>query len=318
MIDISIIIVSWNASDFLEKCIQSILKESSNIQFEIIVVDNDSTDGSPEMLQNLFPSVNLIRNNENFGFAKANNIGIRKARGNYICLINSDVEVLPECFVRMLEYMKKNPEIGMLGPQILNPDETVQRTCRGWPTLWNLFCRAIALDTLFPKMKMFSCREMTYWAQDSIREIEVLSGCFLMVRRGAMDKVGLLDERFFIYAEDVDWCKRFWMAGWKVVYYPLAQSIHYGGASSENAPVRFYLEMQRANLCYWQKHHGGLAQKGYICIVAFHHVIRLIVAITQYFIRPSKRSQNLYKLKRNIFCIKWILCRNREDVGIHE
>ena len=145
----------------------------------------------------------------------------------------------------MLAYMNEHPEIGMLGPQILDSNGNIQRSCMGFPTLWNTSCRALALDTLFPKSKLFGGYMMTFWPHDSIRDVNVINGCFWMVKREALDEVGLLDERFFIYAEDKDWCKRFWDAGWKVVYFPEAKAIHYGGASSSNAPIKFHIEMQK-------------------------------------------------------------------------
>lgn len=318
MVDISIIIVSWNAKDYLQKCIDSIFKESNKYNLEVIVVDNASSDGSEDMVRTRFPQVKLICNNDNLGFAKANNIGIKQSSGKYLGLINSDVEILSDCFSPLFCYMEEHRNIGMLGPRILNSDKTLQRSCRGFPTLWNLFCRALALDVFFPKVKLFGGKMLTYWPHDSISDVEVLSGCFWFINKKAIDDVGLLDEGFFIYAEDTDWCKRFFAAGWRRIYFPLVQAIHYGGASSENAPIRFYLEMQRANLRYWKKHHSCFEQIVFLFIIFSHHAIRAIGGIVFYVIAPSKREYTYFKIKRNLSCIKWLFSKNRETIAVND
>lgn len=306
MLDLSIIIVSWNAKAYLQKCIESIIRETSNYKKEIIVVDNASTDGSGELIKEKFQQVVLICNDVNLGFAKANNIGIRKSTGKYILLINSDVEVSKGCIDQMVLFMEQHPEIGMLGPQIIDSNGNLQRSCMGFPTLWNTFCRAVALDTIFPKVKIFGKYLMTPWQHNTIRDVDVINGCFWMVRHETLWRVGLLDERFFIYAEDKDWCKRFWAAGWKVVYFPNARAVHYGGASSSQAPIRFYIEMHRANLQYWKKHHARPTQIGFLIIMVLHHIIRLIGELILFIIKPEKRTSTKPKIKRSIACIQWV------------
>ncbi|GAB6194005.1 glycosyltransferase family 2 protein [Desulfocastanea catecholica] len=318
MVDISIVIVSWNAKDYLQKCIDSIYKENKKCDIEVIVVDNASTDGSQDMVRTRFPQVQLICNNDNLGFAKANNIGIKQSSGKYLSLINSDVEILSDCFSQMLCYMEEHQDIGILGPMILNSDKTLQRSCRGFPNLWNLLCRALALDSVFPKVKLFGGDMMGYWPHDSIHDVEVLSGCFWFINRKALDDVGLLDEVFFIYAEDFDWCKRFADAGWRRIYFPLVQAIHYGGASSDNAPVRFYLEMQRSILCYWKKHHSNFEQLVFLLIMCFHHSIRTVGGIFSYLIAPSKRESARLKIKRHLSSVKWLLSWNRDTIAAKE
>ena len=312
MLDLSIIIVSWNAKKYLEKCIASIIGKTVKYQTEIIVVDNASTDGSVELVKGQFPKVKVICNDTNLGFAKANNIGIKQGTGKYICLINSDVEILQGCFDSMVSYMEKNPEIGILGPQILDSNGNIQRSCMGFPTLWNAFCRALFLDKLFPKSELFGSYLMTFQNQNTTQPVDIINGCFWMVKKKVLKQVGLLDERFFIYAEDKDWCKRFWDAGWKVVYFPQAQAIHYGGASSSNAPIRFYIEMYRANYEYWKKYHSRPAQLTFLLITGLHHIIRLIGEMMLLVIRPSKRSYVLNKIKRSIALIQWLLSFNLE------
>ena len=166
MASISIIIVSWNAKKYLEECLNSILSCPLPYDTEIIVVDNASSDGSPDAVRDEFPGVRLIRNDDNYGFAKANNIGIRASTGDYLFFINSDVVVKAGCFEKMIAYMEGYPDIGVLGPKILSPNGAVQRSCMGFPTLWNSFTRALALDSVFPGMKLFGGHLMTFWPHD--------------------------------------------------------------------------------------------------------------------------------------------------------
>ena len=304
MPDVSVIIISWNTKQHLLNCISS-LANQSGIK-EVIVVDNGSTDGSPEAVEKQFPQVKLIRNKENLGFAKANNIGMRASTGRYLCLINSDVIVQDGCIEKLIEFMDKNSSVGLAGPRVLNPDGSLQVSCRHFPSVRNNLCQALGLNYLFPKSAFFSEPLMKYWAHDAIRKVDVLSGCFWIVRRKALDIVGLLDEDFFIYGEDIDWCRRFHNAGWGVVFYPGAEAIHIGRASSSNAPVRFYLELQKADLRYWRKHHGRLGQLAYWMIILLRQSVRLPVYALIYIFRPGARSNAIFKLKRALTCIRWL------------
>jgi GT2 family glycosyltransferase len=303
--NLSIIIVSWNAKNYLKSCLESIEKQISYETTEIIVVDNNSSDGSADLVRKYFRQVIIIENCKNLGFAKANNIGISACNGKYICLINSDVIVLASCFSKMLEFMNNNSGVGVSGPRTFNVDGTLQRSCFSYPSVWNIFCRALALDSLFPKSKLFGKRLMTFWDHDTVKSVEALNGCFLMVRKEAIDKVGLLDEDFFFYGEDLDWCKRFNDAGWEVVFFPEAMAIHYGGASSSNSPIRFYIEMHRADMQYWKKHRGRFGVIVYVVITFIHHVIRIFGMATVYVMRPRKRIEVKGKIKRSSACIKW-------------
>jgi len=274
MCDVSFIIISWNAKKYLHECLISLQEACLHLSHEIIVVDNASTDGSWQMVQNDFPEVLLIRNANNTGFAMANNQGIEVSCGRYLCLVNSDVEVYPESIEFLLEQMGGQPEIGIIGPKVLNSDLSLQRSCRSFPNLKHALFRSLKLDTTFPRSRFFGSYQMTYWSCDDIRNVDVLSGCFLMIRREALRRVGLLDTRFFIYGEDIDLCKRFHDSGWQVVFNPGAQIIHHGGASSASAPTRFWIEMQRARLKYWLKHHGRIDTFVYYNILILHNSLR--------------------------------------------
>ena len=307
MIDISIIIVSWNAKEFLDECLQSIYKKALSCKLQTIVVDNASTDGAPDLVIEKYPQVNLIRNSENLGFAKANNVGIKKSTGRYVCLINSDAIVLEDCLELMCNYMNEKPKIGVLGPKVLNPDGSLQPTCREFPTFWKNICRAVALDKFFPKSKIFGGYYMMNWSHGTVREVDYLSGCFMMVRRSAIDQVGLLDDSFFFYAEDKDWCKRFWRAGWKVVYFPQAKAIHYLYGSSDKNPIKLYIQQTKANLQYYSKHHNRMAKIVFVITVIIHEIIRILGSSALYLIKPSGREVATQKIKRSIACLGWIL-----------
>ena len=304
---VSVVIVSWNARHFLTQCLASLTPEVCRYPMEIIVVDNASTDGSPESVEQSFPHVRLIRNVDNFGFAKANNIGILAGQGRYFCLVNSDVKVLKNCLTVLVNYCEAHAEVGMVGPRVLGGDGKLQRSCRGFPSVWNMFCRALALDSLFPKVKPFSGYALSYWPQDTLRSVDILSGCFWLVRKEALSGVGLLDESFFMYGEDMDWCRRFWAKGWQLVFVPEAQTIHYGGASSANAPVRFYIERQRADLFYWKKHHGRFAVACFFLLCCLHLLLRAVGYGLALGCAAQSRDVYRLKFKRSAACLRWML-----------
>ncbi len=307
-IDVSIIIVSWNTREILCKCLEALCNHARNMSCEIILVDNGSSDGSPEAVEKEFPQVKLIRNKKNLGFAKANNIGIRASVGRYLCLINSDVFVLDNCIDALINFMDENPSVGIAGPRICNPDGSLQTSCRSYPSIWNTFCQAVGLSKLFPKSAFFSEAFMKYWAHDTRRQVDVLSGCFWIVRREAVETVGLLDEKFFIYGEDIDWCRRFREAGWDVVFYPGAEAIHIHRASSSNDPLRFYIEMQKADMHYWRKHHGVLSRFAYICIILLRHVLRILLYAASHIFCPTQRKELTLKMRKSFAYVLWLFC----------
>lgn len=302
---ISVIIVSWNARRHLENCLNSLREHGGPLLREVIVVDNASTDGSAEMVERFFPEVRLIRAGENLGFARANNLGMRQASGSLLALINSDVVVHPHCFERLAQVMETRPEVAMVGPKVLGADGKIQFTCAVVPTYWNLFCRAFALDRLLGRWGAFSGLEMRHWDYERGGEVGVLSGCFWLLRRAAVEQVGGLDERFFFYAEDVDWCKRFRDAGWKVVYCPVASVTHFGGASSANAPLCYSIEMLRANLHYWEKHHGRIGRCGYFLFGLTYHGLRLLTRSLRRVLHRSGGADP--KLREHAACLRWLL-----------
>ncbi len=302
-LDLSFIIVNWNAREYLRKCIHSILESVNHLQFEIIVVDNGSADGSCEAIRAQFPNVKLIENNKNLGFARANNIGIKSSEGEYICFVNSDVIILDDAIKKMYNYLEVNQQIGLIGPKVLNSDHSIQKSIKKSQNIFTAIVRAFAIDKIFPFV--FSYRA------SSIREVDVISGCFWMIKKTAIDIVGLLDERFFIYSEDDDFCKRIKDVGLKVVYYPEAEIIHFGGISSSAMPKLFFLELQKANYQFWLKHHNQISRFIYLCSVFINCVLRITSFYVLMILSPSKNQVYTLKIENYKNVLNWLLFSNK-------
>ncbi|MBI2924456.1 MAG: glycosyltransferase family 2 protein [Verrucomicrobia bacterium] len=298
MVDLSIIIVSWNAREFLVACLKSITETCESLSHEVLVVDNGSTDGSVEAARSLGLGTAIIECGQNLGFAKANNLGIERSRGRYCCLINSDVVVLPRCLQHLLAFMDSQPQVGIAGPLVLNPDGSRQPSCRTVPTFLRLLARALYLR-----------KELTdeAFTRDEISEVEVLSGCFWIVRRAAIEQVGTLDERFFIYAEDVDWCWRFRQAGWRVTFCPEGRAVHFGGQSSAADPLRFQLELRKASVQLWRKHYGFARAQLYILVMLLHDGLRLMGYSLKRLLASGEKEVIRQRVARHYQSIRWLL-----------
>ncbi len=304
--DISVIIVNWNTRDFLEQCLRSLTLAPPSRSIETIVVDNGSSDGSPEMVEDRFPHVKLIRRHENLGFARANNVGIQHSSGRYISLVNSDVKVMPGCLDTLADYLDQNPTVANVGPRVLNPDMTLQSSCRRFPTLWNNFCSATGLAAAFKGSRLFSGEHMSYFLHGRTMAVDVLVGCFWMLRRDAIRDVGLLDEEFFMYGEDVDWCRRCWKAGWRIVFLPAAQAIHYRGGSSKTQPVLLAVAQQSSVFHYWSKHKGALDLLGIKSIFFFRHAVRYLFGQVSHFFL-SERARAEARMRESSACLQALL-----------
>jgi len=256
--DVSIIIVSWNTRDILKDCLESVYKQSENIEFEVIVVDNASADGSAETVKKDFPQVILVKNSENRGFAAANNQGMAIARGRYVLLLNSDTLVLDQAITKIVSFADDNPKVAVIGCRVLNPDKTLQPTCFMFPSILNMFLSSSYLYKLFPRSRFFGRERMTWWNRDDIKEVDVVTGCFMLVRPEAIKQVGMMDEQFFMYGEETDWCYRFKQAGWKVVFAPVGEIIHFGGRSAKLHPGPVLLQLRGSILCFIKKHRSRM------------------------------------------------------------
>ena len=227
MFDLSIIIVNYETRNLLEQCLNSIYSENYHFSYEVSVVDNDSKDSSIEMVNKKFPQVKLIENRNNLGFAAANNQALRRSNARYLLLINPDTVVLPDSLNVMVEFMDEHPEAGIAGCKLLNPDYSLQYSCRKFSNFATFFLRGIHLDSIFPNNTILRKYMMFDWDHNQVREVEWVLGSCMMVKKKAIEQVGMLDENFVLYFEDQDWCYRMWKHGWKVYYVPQAQMIHY-------------------------------------------------------------------------------------------
>ncbi|MCL4354480.1 glycosyltransferase family 2 protein [Patescibacteria group bacterium] len=233
MKDLSIVIISYNTKDLTGECVESIKKNvSAKISYEIIVVDNDSKDGSVDFLKNKFPDVLVIASKENLGFSKANNVGIKKSVGRYVLCLNSDTVVYPGVLEYMINFMDKNKEVGASTCELETPNgEIDDASHRGFPTPWNALTHFSGLSKIFPHSKLFSGYWQGWKDLTKIHEIDVLAGAFMLIRREAGEEAGWWDEDYFFYGEDVDFCYQLKQKGWKIYYVPTVKILHYKGAS---------------------------------------------------------------------------------------
>lgn len=270
-VDISLIIVSYNVSRFLEVMLQSAASASLGLDFEIIVVDNNSTDDSVEMVERSFPHVVLIKNSENVGFAAANNQALSRYRGKYACLVNPDVLLQEDTLRTMMDYMNGHPDIGASGCKILNADGSLQLACRrSIPTPLNAFFKLTGLSRIFPNNRLIGAYNMTHLDPDEAADVEAISGSFMFVRREAIDQAGFLDESFFMYGEDLDWLHRIRQSGWRIRYVPQTRVVHYKGESARKNRPRAFVEFYRAMYTYARKHQST---KGVRILTGLVHVM---------------------------------------------
>ena len=255
MIDLSIIIVNYNVRGFLEALLQSVERTADRLNVEVFVVDNHSTDGSVEMVRQNYPDVHLVQNPDNKGFATANNQALRAYRGRYACLVNPDVLLQEDTLRTMVRFMDDHPDVGAAGCKVLNPDGTLQLACRrSVPTPLSAFFKLTGLSQLFQKNRVIGAYNLTYLDQDAIHDVDAVSGSFMVIRREAIDQIGLLDEAFFMYGEDLDWLYRMRQVGWRVCYVPTTRIVHYKGESTRQSRKWPSFEFYRAMYIFAQKH----------------------------------------------------------------
>ena len=276
MIDLSICIVTYRAKDVLRGCLAS-LYENVQLSFEVIVVDNGSQDGTAEMLQEEFPGVQWIENEGNLGFTKPMNQALRSGSGRYLLQLNPDTLILPHALEYMVEYLDGHPEVGICGPKVLNSDYTLQKPCRrGESTPWAVLTYFTGLANLFPKSKLFGKYLMSYMDEDKAHPVAGVAGSCMLIRRAVVDQIGYLDERYFAYQEDADYCFRARKAGWQVYYLPGAQIIHYGGLGGSHVqPYRSIYEWHRSYFLYYRK---NLA-KGYFFLFNWIYYVAMLLKL---------------------------------------
>lgn len=276
--DVSVVIVSFNVADFLEECLSSIKKETT-CEYEIIIVDNNSNDNSVEIVERYHPEVNLIKQDVNAGFAKANNIGFKEARCRYVFMLNPDTVVLENAIDKLVQFMDGHQEAGACGPKNLNPDLSLQHNCHHFPSLSMRLIHHLQLERFFPKHRFFGREFMTYWDYGEIKEVDWITGCSLMIRKDVLEEAGYLDENYFMYAEECDFCLKIRKQGWRTVFFPKAAIIHYGGQSALgqtdekvfNKSISSHLFTTR--YYFFRKNHGYLSCVAYKCIDFLYYSI---------------------------------------------
>jgi GT2 family glycosyltransferase len=259
--DLSIVILNWNTRDLLRALLSTARNCQPAVSCEWIVVDNASTDGSPAMVAEEFPEIRLIRRETNGGFSVGCNTGLRAASGRYLLLLNSDTEIHPGSLETMVEFLDGHPDVGAVGPKLLNPDGSVQASCRTFPGFHTaLFHRKSLLTRLFPGNRYSRAYLMADLDRTEPSEVDWVIGAAMMVRSEVIEQVGLLDEDFFMYAEDVDWCWRMRQKGWRILYLPSATLLHHYEKSAARIPLRTNLARHRSMWRFYHKHYSrGIA-----------------------------------------------------------
>lgn len=282
---LSIIIVSWNTRELLAQCLDAIAAYPPEGAYETIVVDNGSRDGSPQMIAEKYAQVTLIANDENRGFAQANNQAIRRASGEYILLLNPDTEVHHQALATLIHFLDEHPRAGAAGARLLNPDGSLQHSCSPAPTLFNEWLHLFHLDRR-------RRQGMADWDVNLPRQVDTLLGACLMLRRQAVDAVGLLDEGYFMYSEEVDYCYRLRRAGWRLFWVPQAVVVHYGGQSTRQIATEMFLQLYQNKLRYFRKHYGRSGAWRYKLILLWASLMRLAMSPLTFLEPPGERERH--------------------------
>ncbi len=255
--DLTIVVVSWNVRELLRACLAAIGRGRGELALQVVVVDNASADGSAEMVAADFPWVELVASAQNAGFPAGNNLGLARARGRHVLLLNPDTEVVGDALSTLVAYLDAHPDVGVVGPQLLNADGTVQSSRRRFPTPATAFFTASWLQPFAPRRVLdhYYVRDRP---DDETSDVDWVVGAAMMVRQSVVQQVGPLDAAYFMYSEELDWCRRIRDAGWRVVYLPAARVVHHVGKSSEQAVAARHINFERAKLRYFRKYHGRL------------------------------------------------------------
>jgi GT2 family glycosyltransferase len=277
-IDLSVVIVNWNTAHVVGDCLASVFANLGRLKVEVIVIDNASGDGSAEMIAERFPRARLIANEANGGFAAANNQGMRIARGRYVLLLNPDTIVMGDVLTDALAWAEAHPSVGVMGCQVMESPTQVQRTCFRFPSPLHTLLWVSGLLAWSPRSALAGRAAYGPWRRDSERDVDVVSGMFMLVRRAALEQVGMMDEKFFVFAEEADWCRRFWQRGWRCVFAPVGRILHVDGGSksTEQASVKMYVEIQKSLLLFHRKHLGRFRWGLTKLLLATTMIIRMI------------------------------------------
>jgi len=287
----SIVIVNWNTEALLRQCLASILAHPPEGDYEVVVVDNASTDGSVAMVRDEFPSVTLLANEKNVGFAAGNNLAMEASTADMVLLLNSDTVVRPGALETLRQFMERHPEAGAAGARLLNPDGSLQPSCFPLPTLLSEGMHLFHLDHR-------RRRVMHEWDVSQPRRVDVLLGACMLLRREAVAQVGLLDEGYFMYSEEVDYCRRLQEAGWALYWVPEAEVVHYGGQSTRQVATEMFLRLYAGKLRYFRKHEGARAGRIYKLILFAAALFRLLLVPLALLAPAPKRQEQLSLAQR--------------------
>jgi GT2 family glycosyltransferase len=298
---LSIVILCWNDRNVIDGCLTSIYRETTNIEFEIIISDNGSSDGSPQFVREKYPDVRVIENETNLGFAKGNNVGISQSSGEYVLILNPDTIIHEHALEKWISYADRHPEAGGFGCKVLNPDGSYQGPARPFPTIRRDWIAALYLRPLAYISDSFISDTYTGWDGNSERPIDWQSGCCVMFRSSCLRALGGFDGQFFYHFEEVDLCRRLWNAGYSILYTPEAVITHLGGQSVNRFPIRFELEKYRSRYRYFYKHFGpDVARRSRRTVLAWIELRQLGWGLLNIF-SPSellKSRLNMYRVSK--------------------
>jgi len=283
VIDLSVVIVSWNTRALTEACLAAVCAAADGLRTETIIVDNASTDGTAEAIVAGGAAIRLIANSDNAGFARANNQAIAQCTGRYVLLLNSDTVACSGALSALVRFMDAHPEAGAAGPYLENTDGSLQPSCHPVLTPWREFWRLLFLERFVP----LATYPMHRWGTSEPREVEVIKGACLLLRRSALDQVGLLDERYFMYSEEMDLCYRLARAGWKLFWVPEAHVVHHGGASSRQVAVPMLLALYRSKVQFQRKFGGKHRARLFKVLLGVTYLPRWLFAEMWRVVRPS-------------------------------
>lgn len=302
-VKLSIVIICWNDWKVIENCLASIFKGTKETEFEVIVSDNGSTDGSVEKIRAQFPRVRIVENRANLGFSKGNNTGIREATGDYILILNPDTIVHDGSLDRWIKFADRHPEAGAFGCKVLNPDGSFQGTARPFPTVRRALISAFNLRFLGYLGRYFLSDKYVGWTGDVEREIDWQSGCCVLLRGDLLKQLGGFDEQFFYHYEEVDLCHRVWGSGKRIRYTPEATITHLGGQSVGRFPIRFALETNRNCYRYFYKHFGEEGARSCRRVMVMHYRIRQLGYSLLYWWKPTESLKSRLDMYRVV--IEW-------------
>lgn len=303
MLDVSVIMVSYNTIGMTKKALNHLLSSLHNLEIEVFIVDNDSKDHSADVLRHEYPNINLIENNLNVGFGRANNQALPHIKGRYVLLLNTDAFVEPDTVAKTVEYMDANPRCGILGVRLIGRDGELQPSCRFFPTPWNIFLSRSGLKRFFKHAKLVD--DMS-WDHASVRDCDWVPGCYYLARKEMINQVGLFDPRYFLYYEEVDHCFAAKCAGWKVTFFPYTSVVHLGGESAKHEGDISSRSQQieslkiESELLYFRKNHG-------LSGVLEHLLLNSLADFIQFskdIVRLRSPARIIFNLRRAMFVWK--------------